>query len=428
MNATRGGGRTVTFVYDVVCPFAYLASTQVEAMARRVGASVRWHPVLLGGIYRAIEAPQDPGAQMNPAKAELNRRDMERFADAYGVTLHRHPDHPRRSVNAMRLCVAASDEARPALSADLFAAYWHRGADIADEAVLTEVAARHGLDFALTQDAGIKQRLFETTAWATQRGAFGVPTFFLADDDPRLWWGQDRLWLVERALGGDSGPDRIGALRDRDEGLEPAPAPVAPTRVRFFGDFSSPFSYLASQRVDAVAGRHGVTVQRVPILLGALFRNIGTPDVPMFAMPQPKQDWVPRDLAAWAEALEIPFAFPEHFPIRSVLPLRVALQEPAATGPIERAAWAHGRRIDEPESLTAILDEAGLPGVALVRGAAQPEVKAALRRNTEDAQRLGVCGVPTCVVEREGRLVVLWGQDRLGLLDAILAGWWPPRG
>ena len=165
-------------------------------------------------------------------------------------------------------------------------------------------------------------------------------------------------------------------------------------------------------RVAAQTGRELVWM---PILLGALFRTIGTADVPMFTMPPAKQAWVMRDLQEWAALWGVPFRFPSAFPIRSVLPLRVAIQEPGATLPIYRAAWGEDRDIASPESLAAILDEAGFDGAALIAGASAPAVKDALRRNTTYAVESGVCGVPTWMADGE----LYWGQDRLPLVEAL---------
>src|SRR5206468_10665680 len=92
-----------TFYYDVVCPYAYLASTQIEAMAARAGAEIEWVPVLLGGVFRAIGAGDRPAEARPPAKARLNLADMQRYAALYDVKLRLHPRHPLRTVEAMRL-------------------------------------------------------------------------------------------------------------------------------------------------------------------------------------------------------------------------------------------------------------------------------------------------------------------------------------
>jgi 2-hydroxychromene-2-carboxylate isomerase len=243
---------------------------------------------------------------------------------------------------------------------------------------------------------------------------FGVPTF--VHGDLRVW-GQDRLAILEDGL--------------RGRGLVPAAPPPEPrwTRpgpppsVRFFHDFASPFSYLASTQIERVCAAAGATLEVVPILLGALFRSIGTADVPLFTMHPAKQAWVRRDLDDWAAHWGVGLAFPSEFPIRSVLPLRVALLEPAATVAIYRAAWVDDLPIADPEVLAGVLARTGLPAADLIARADDAAVKAALRRNTEDAVALGVCGVPSFVVRRAGRPdAVLWGQDRLPLLAATLAG------
>ncbi|MCA9543024.1 MAG: 2-hydroxychromene-2-carboxylate isomerase, partial [Myxococcales bacterium] len=191
---------TLDFFYDVVCPYAYLGSVQVEALARRTGATLRWRPTLLGGLFRHVEAPQNPGALMNPNKARLNLLDMQRQAERLGVELTMPAAHPRRSVEAMRLLTACPDAARPALSHALYRAYWVQGRDISDRAVLGEIAAEHGLGVAAIDDPAVKQALFDTTAQAAGHGAFGVPALVI--DGQRLYWGADRLHFVEAALGG----------------------------------------------------------------------------------------------------------------------------------------------------------------------------------------------------------------------------------
>jgi 2-hydroxychromene-2-carboxylate isomerase len=223
------------------------------------------------------------------------------------------------------------------------------------------------------------------------------------------------MGLVERALGGEPPP------------LPPLPpGPAGPTRLRLFHDFSSPYSYLAATQIERIASARGVAVEWVPILLGALFREIGTPDVPLCTMNPPKQAYVRRDLHDWAAWWGVPFAFPQRFPLRSVLPLRVALCEPAATLPIYRAAWVEDRVVDTEDGLGPVLAAAGLPAAALLEQAGSASVKARLRANTELARALGVCGVPTACVERAGRTALVWGQDRLDLLGAMLDGGWPP--
>jgi len=416
----------IDFYYDVVCPYAYLASTQIEAMARRCGTTVRWRPILLGGLLREVGGPDDPNTRIGPAKREVMRRDRAGWAAMYGVPLRETSRHPQRTVEAMRLAIAAPPgPVRRAVSEALFRAYWVEGRDVTDRAWLRAVAERHGLEPAVFEAEPARAGLREATATAASAGAFGVPSFVA---EGRLWWGQDRMSLLERALGSEpprpsgtsgtsvpGGPGGTGGTSVSGE----------PVRLTVFHDFASPFSYLAATQVERVAGARGVAVQWAPILLGALFRQLGTPDVPLFEMNPTKRAYVRRDLDDWARHWGVPLHFPEHFPLRSVLPLRVALVEPRATGPIYRAVWVDGRRVDEAEGLGPVLEAEGLPARSLLERAGHTEVKLQLRANTERARAGGVCGVPSFEVVRGGDSVLLWGQDRLDPLGAVLDGRWP---
>ena len=244
---------TLDFYFDVVCPWAYLASGQVEAVARRCGVEVRWRPILLGGLLRMVGAPDDPNEAMGAAKRRLLARDLERSAARWDVPLRVPDGHPRRTVDAMRLVLAAPDgPVRAAVAKDLFAAYWARGDDVADARVLAEVGRRHGLAAEAFTASSVREGLRTATAEAAAAGAFGVPSFVVGS---RLWWGQDRLPLVERALGGR--PPRPWNPR----GERPTDPARRATRLSLFHDFASPFSYLAATQIERIASARGVTVE-----------------------------------------------------------------------------------------------------------------------------------------------------------------------
>lgn len=190
------------FYFDVVCPYAYLASTQVERIAASHGAKLEWKPMLLGGVFRAIHSPDRPADSMPAARARMNLLDMRRWADHWGVPLSIPDGHPRRTVAAMRLCAAAGD-ALPTVAHALFRAYWVEGRDLADRAVLTELAAAHGIDSNAIDREEVKARLRAVTDEAIADGVFGAPSFVVVQGGARqLFWGQDRLDFVARALDG----------------------------------------------------------------------------------------------------------------------------------------------------------------------------------------------------------------------------------
>ena len=194
-------GKTLEIAFDVVCPYAYLASTQIEALAARTGATIVWAPILLGGVFRAIGQKDDPNRTMSEAKRKHTELDLRRWSEHFGVPLVRRADHPRRSVLAMRAICAANVDVRAVHA--LFAAYHARGEDIADADVVRSALGAAGLDAArLMSEAEtdrVKDDLRARTARAVERGVFGVPAMFV---DGELYWGQDRLDWVERALRG----------------------------------------------------------------------------------------------------------------------------------------------------------------------------------------------------------------------------------
>jgi 2-hydroxychromene-2-carboxylate isomerase len=193
--------RAVEIQLDVVCPYAYLASTRIEAIAARAGATLRWEPILLGGVFRAIGQSDDPNAKMSTAKRAHVDTDLRRWAAHFDVPLVRRADHPRRSVLAMRAICATPESDRVRAIQALFAAYHARGEDIAEARVVHAALDEAGLDGdALVRAAEtqpIKDDLRARTERAVSMGTFGVPAMFV---DGELYWGQDRLDWVEEAL------------------------------------------------------------------------------------------------------------------------------------------------------------------------------------------------------------------------------------
>ncbi|MGZ3439967.1 MAG: DsbA family protein [Polyangia bacterium] len=127
---------------------------------------------------------------------------MKRYAAFYGVPLTLHPRHPLRSLDAMRLCHTVDGDARVALSKALYQAHFVANRDISDRAVLADYG-----DISRLDSPEIKSALRAATDRAGADGAFGVPSFVVEQRGRRfLFWGQDRLAFVERALGGWSVP------------------------------------------------------------------------------------------------------------------------------------------------------------------------------------------------------------------------------
>ena len=198
--------------------------------------------------------------------------------------------------------------------------------------------------------------------------------------------------------------------------------------LQFFFDFSSPFAYLASTQVEALAQRTGARLIYRPFLLGGLFKAIGTPDVPLLAMPEAKRRHASTDMSRWADHYGVELRFPTRSPMNTVKPLRMVLQlsdaqKPAFINAVFRAYWADDRDLNDDAVLAAIAGELGLDGPALVEGAKDPAVKERLKAATDEAARVGLCGAPSFLV---GDLL-FWGQDRMLFVEKALQGW-RPRG
>lgn len=432
----------VDFFYDIACPYAYLAHDRVDAACARHGATVTWRPFLLGGVFRAIGTPDRPGDHMPPSKARMNLLDMHRWAAFHGVPFRMPETHPNRTVLALRAALASGDLVRA--SEALFAAYWAEGLDLSRPETVRAALDRAGFDgaalVAKAEDPAVKDALRRATDEAIAAGVFGAPAFVVTiRDEPgrtdasELFWGQDRLALVEDLLAGTSAgttpaaPSASAAAFAADGAPGEQRDPAAPQNLEFWFDFSSPFAYLAAARVQEVARRAGVDLAYRPFLLGGLFQAIGTPNVPLFEMPEPKKRHAVADMFRWAARFGVPFAFPTRFPMSTVKALRMVLalpdeQRAPLVNAVYRAYWAEDRDIADSAVLAEIANGVGLDGPALAARTGEDALKRALRDATEEAARRGVFGAPSFFA---GDLL-FWGQDRLDLVEKALTGWRPP--
>jgi len=198
--------RVVDFWFDYSCPYAYLGSTQIEAIAARTGATLRWQPMLLGGVFRASGTPQNLSNVLSPPKARHNLADMHRWADLFGVELHMPEAHPMRTVEALRATLLCGID--PRVIHGFYRAYWVEGREPSAPDTLRSVlsSAGHDPDAILPRldEPAIKEDLRRRTDQAIALGIFGAPSMIV---DGELYWGQDRLHFVERALArGQAGP------------------------------------------------------------------------------------------------------------------------------------------------------------------------------------------------------------------------------
>jgi 2-hydroxychromene-2-carboxylate isomerase len=202
LSATGYDGRMaiVRFYFDYLSPYSYLASTRLEALAARTGATVDFRPMLLPAVLKAT-GNQAPA--MVPSRASYALADLPRWAEFYGVPFRMTPFFPLNSLPALRAAWALKTE-RPEVFAPFteacFRAGWVEGLNIGDREVLAGVAGPDHRDFviAATEAPRWKDALRKATDEALAAGVFGAPTFALESGE--LFFGNDRLALLEWRL------------------------------------------------------------------------------------------------------------------------------------------------------------------------------------------------------------------------------------
>jgi len=191
--------------------------------------------------------------------------------------------------------------------------------------------------------------------------------------------------------------------------------------VDFYFDFSSPYSYISSEWVEALAARHGRTVNWHAVLLGATFQaaELRPPvDHPL------KRDYVLRDFARSAHFEGLPYRQPSRFPIPTQNAARIFWWL-HASDPRRAADWAHaGLRavftrdadLSDPARLAALAVEFGIGEGEAERAWSDPLWKAKLKQVNDAAIACGVFGAPFFAIDGEP----FWGNDRRGQVERYL--------
>jgi len=196
--------------------------------------------------------------------------------------------------------------------------------------------------------------------------------------------------------------------------------------IHFYFDFSSPFGYMASEQIDALAAKHGRSVVWKPLLLGAIFKETG--GVPIVDVPM-KGAYARRDVARTARYHQLPLVMPPDFPFPSIAAARAgywawsqsAEQGKALMQGLLRAAWQDGTSIASPEAVIAVAAKLGHEPETVKAALQDQAVKDRLRDEIEEAKAKQVFGSPFFIVDEEP----FWGQDRIEMLDAWMTrgGW-----
>jgi len=197
------------------------------------------------------------------------------------------------------------------------------------------------------------------------------------------------------------------------------PAPPEHRSIEFWFDFTSPYAYIASEQIEAVAARCGCALVWKPILLGAVFQITG--GAPLTSQHASKASYSVRDFARTAAFVGVAYAQPGKFPLGTVAAARAVLwlqrEEPDHTAPfihaVFRAYFVQGRDISDTATVLDLATDCGIDTTALADGLRDESIKAALKAQVDAAITRGVFGVPTMIVGDE----MFWGQERFAQLE-----------
>ncbi|MEX0344682.1 MAG: 2-hydroxychromene-2-carboxylate isomerase [Rhizobiaceae bacterium] len=194
----------IEFIFDFGSPNAYLAHKAIVPMAARLGAELDIIPCLLGGIFKETgnQAPMISLAKIK-GKLDYDRLEFARFLKKHNITGFKfNPHFPVNTVMLMRGAVAAK------MDGDLdryveagLKLMWEEGQKMDDPEIFVKALTDAGIDgahiAARIQESDVKAKLFENTAAAVARGAFGMPTFFV---DGEMYFGKERLAQIEEQI------------------------------------------------------------------------------------------------------------------------------------------------------------------------------------------------------------------------------------
>ena len=193
--------------------------------------------------------------------------------------------------------------------------------------------------------------------------------------------------------------------------------------LEFYFDFSSPYGYLAAERIDELAAKYGRKVKWRPVLLGVVFKATGA--APLTTVPI-KGAYSMLDFGRSARFMGIPYQQPSRFPLPTQVAARAyyvlhdqdCAMARAFAKAVYRALFVEDRDISNPEVVMEIAAAVGADREAVAEAVEMPEIKERLKNEVAAAIEKGVFGSPYIVCDGEP----FFGADRLPQLEARLAG------
>ncbi len=195
---------TVDYYFAPQSPWAYLGHQRFQQILSKTGANVRVMPIDLGGKVFPISGGL-PLGQRAPQRQAYRLTELARFSKWLGAPLHLKPTFfPVGGDDAAKLIIAVDmtegPQAAMAISGAILSAVWAQQRNIADEKTLAELLSEQNLPASCLEQAysqASQVRYESYTKMAIDAGVFGAPSYVVNGE---IFWGQDRLDFVERAL------------------------------------------------------------------------------------------------------------------------------------------------------------------------------------------------------------------------------------
>ena len=195
---------TIDYYLSLNSPWTYMGSALLAELAKRNGATVNVKPAKFGPIFESTGGLPLP--KRSPERRAYRLMELKRWREVRNIPLILQPKNsPSDDLAATRLVIAAKLQGKDAhrLATEFGRAIWELDQPLGDATVMAAAAKRAGVDIAAVRasgpsDAELDQLYEQYTQEALAAGVFGAPSFVLPSGE--IFWGQDRLEMLERAL------------------------------------------------------------------------------------------------------------------------------------------------------------------------------------------------------------------------------------
>lgn len=192
----------IDFYFDFTSPYGYFAAMRIDELAAKYGRSVKWHPILLGVVFKTTGAVPLPSI---PLKGDYAKHDLERTARFFGIAYQFPTRFPIATQATARAMLWIADKYGDAKAVQFAKAAYHAlfadDVNIGDAAEVVKIAAGLGVDANALNEAlaspEIKERLKAEVEQAMARKVFGSP-YVIVDGEP--FWGFDHFYQIEALL------------------------------------------------------------------------------------------------------------------------------------------------------------------------------------------------------------------------------------